>query len=220
MLYYGLCEHYRTRDLGLSKGPGDYLLSEICIMNKRFIYRIPATGLFICILISGFTSCSTDKEAKVQMKRDHIILDKLQNAESYYDIHPAFERAFTFLRQDGLSELPTGRYEIDGDRLFCTISKGPGRNRNELKLEAHRKYIDIQYTIDGTDEIGWKPTADCRSIDTAYDNDKDIMFFNDEPDSWTPVPAGSFVILFPEDAHAPFISSGEIHKVIVKVAIE
>ena len=46
------------------------------------------------------------------------------------------------------------------------------------------------------------------------------MFFNDEPDSRTPVPAGSFVIFFTEDAHAPFISSGEIHKVIVKVAIE
>ena len=189
-------------------------------MNKRFIYRIPAAGLVICILISGFTSCSRDKEAKVQMERDHIILDKLQNAERYYDMHPAFEKAFTFLRQDGLAELPTGRYEIDGERLFCTISKGLGRSPTEVKLEAHRKYIDIQYTIGGTDEIGWKRTADCRSIDTAYDNDKDIMFFNDEPDSRTPVPAGSFVIFFTEDAHAPFISSGEIHKVIVKVAIE
>ena len=63
------------------------------------------------------------------MKRDHIIINKLQRAERYYKMHPAFEKAFAFLRQDGLAELPADRYEIDGDRLFCMSSKGPGRCR-------------------------------------------------------------------------------------------
>ena len=154
------------------------------------------------------------------MKRDHIIIDRLARAERYYDMHPAFEKAFTFLRRDDLAELVAKRYEIDGERLFCMISKGPGRTRNEAKLEAHRKYIDIQYVIAGTDEMGWKPTADCKSIDTAYDADKDIMFFNDPPDSWTQVPAGSFVIFFPQDAHAPLVSDGKIHKAVLKIAVE
>ena len=189
-------------------------------MNKMIIYRCLGTGFFACVLIFGFTSCSANKETKVQMRRDHIIIDKLQNAEDYYHMHPAFEKAFAFLRQDSLAKLPAERYEIDGDRLFCMISKGPGRSRAEAKLEAHRKYIDIQYVIAGTDEMGFKPTADCRLIDTSYDADKDIGFFNDQPDSWTPVPAGSFVIFFPQDAHAPLVSSGEIHKAVLKIAVE
>ena len=154
------------------------------------------------------------------MERDQIIINKLQHAERYYNMHPAFEKAFAFLRQDGLAELPSGRQQIDGDRLFCIISKGPGRSRSEAKLEAHRKYIDIQYVIAGADEMGFKPTADCKSIDTEYDADKDIEFFKDKPDSWKPVPAGSFVIFFPQDAHAPLVSSGEIHKVVLKIAVE
>lgn len=154
------------------------------------------------------------------MKRDHIIVDRLERAEGYYQMHPAFEKAFAFLRQDGLAELPADRYEIDGERLFCMISKGPGRSRAEAKLEAHRKYIDIQYVIAGTDEMGWKPTADCKEIDTEYDVDKDIMFFKDPPDSWTPVFVGSFVIFFPQDAHAPLVSKGEIHKAVLKIAVE
>ena len=119
-----------------------------------------------------------------------------------------------------MADLPAGRHEIDGDRLFCMISKGPGRSRIEAKLEAHQKYIDIQYVIAGTDEMGYKPTARCKLIDTSYDADKDIEFYKDKPDSWTPVPAGSFAIFFPKDAHAPLVSSGEIHKAVLKIAVE
>jgi len=36
---------------------------------------------------------------------------------------------------------------------------------------------------------------------------------------WCPVPAGSFAVFFPEDAHAPMVSDGEVHKVILKVAV-
>jgi len=189
-------------------------------MDKRIIFRHIGVRLAACVLIIGFTSCSGHKEAKIQMKQDHIIIDKLDRAESYYHMHPAFEKAFAFLRQDGLAELSAGRHEIDGDHLFCIISKGPGRSRAEAKLEAHRKYVDIQYVIAGTDEMGFKPTADCTLTDTSYDADKDIEFFKDQPDSWTEVPAGSFVIFFPQDAHAPLVSSGEIHKAVLKIAVE
>jgi len=189
-------------------------------MNKMIFCRSLGIGFIACVLILGSTSCSINKETKVQMKRDHILIDKLKNGEDYYDMHPAFEKAFAFLRQDGLAELQADRYEIDGDRLFCMISKGPGRSRSEAKLEAHRKYIDIQYVIAGNEEMGFKPTADCKLIDTSYDSEKDIGFFNDQPDSWTPVPPGSFVIFFPQDAHAPLVGSGEIHKAVLKIAVE
>jgi len=189
-------------------------------MDRRIIFCRIGMGLVIISLIFCITSCSGRKEAKLQMERDQIIINKLQHAERYFKIHTAFEKAFEFLRQDGLAELPESRHEIDSERLFCIIDKGPGRSRAEAKLEAHRKYIDIQYIIAGTDEMGWKPTADCKMIDTEYDADKDIMFFKDQPDSWTEVPAGSFVIFFPQDAHAPLVSSGEIHKAVLKIAVE
>jgi len=189
-------------------------------MKEKILYRRLGVGLVVCVLIFVITSCSSHKEAKIQMKRDHIIMDKLQNAERYYDLHPAFEKAFAFLRRNDLAELPDGRYDIDGDRLFCMISKSPGRSRAEAKLEAHRKYIDIQYVIGGADDMGFKPTADCKLIDTDYDADKDIGFFKDPPDSWNKVTTGSFVIFFPQDAHAPLVGSGEIHKAVLKIAVK
>jgi biofilm protein TabA len=189
-------------------------------MDKRIIFRRIGAGIAACVLIFGFTSCSGQKEAKVQMKADHILVDKLQNAERYYGMNPGFEKAFTFLGRSDLAELPAGTYKIDDDRIFCMISKGPGKTRAEAKLEAHRKYIDIQYIITGKEQMGYKPTDKCKLTLISYDPDRDIMFFNDKPDSWTTVRAGSFAIFFPKDAHAPMVSKGEIHKAVIKVAVE
>jgi len=177
-------------------------------------------AMLSCATMFIMTGCSTNKEAKKPMTRDHAVLDRLENAENYTHMHPDFEKAFAFLRQSNLAELPAERYAIDGEKVFCMISKGPGRRRAEAKLEAHRKYIDIQYVIAGSDDMGWKPTADCKLVETPYNAEDDIGFFNDTPDSWTQVPAGSFVIFFPEDAHAPLVSDEEIHKVVVKIAVQ
>ena len=189
-------------------------------MGKNYIFRHIQLSIGICLIMFSLTGCSMNKEAEKHMTRDHMILDKLENAENYYDMHPDFEKAFAFLRQKGLAELPADRYEIEGKKLFCMISKGPGRSREEAKLEAHRKYIDIQYVIAGADEMGWKPTSACALVDTPYNADKDIEFFKDKPDSWMEVPAGSFVIFFPQDAHAPMVSNEEIHKAVLKIAVK
>lgn len=154
------------------------------------------------------------------MKKNQIIVDRLENAEKYYTLHPAFEKAFLFLKQKNLKDLPMGRQDLDGNRLYVMISKSPGRKRENVNLEAHRKYIDIQYIVSGTDEMGWRQTDSCTLLAIPYDADKDIMFYRDEPVSRTPVTAGSFTIFFPNDAHAPLIGDGEIYKVVIKVAVE
>ena len=60
-------------------------------MDKGIIYRRVGVVFFVCVLIFCITSCSSQKEAKVEMERDQIIINKLQHAERYYNMHPAFE---------------------------------------------------------------------------------------------------------------------------------
>ena len=176
--------------------------------------------LFLTILKLTFVGCSGKNKSDIQPNRSYMIMDSLDKAERYFNLHPAFKDVFTFIKEKNLSELSLGRHDIDGDRLFCVIEKRQGRTRAESRLEAHRKYIDIQYVISGNDEMGWKPTSDCKIIGMPYDEKKDVMIFKDEPVSWTNVPAGSFVIFFPEDSHAPLVGREEIHKIVFKVAVE
>jgi len=194
---------------------------DVCETTRREQHGLtPILQLLVFVVLLGAAGCCCDKDNRITTKRDHMIIDRLENAEQYYDMHPAFAQAFAFLSRSDLAQLPAERHDIDGDDLFCSISNGPGRPRSEANLEAHRKYIDIQYVIAGREEYGWKPTSDCRVVHTPYDADKDIGFFKDPPQTWTEVPVGSFVIFFPEDAHAPLVGEGQIHKAVLKIAAE
>jgi biofilm protein TabA len=147
-----------------------------------------------------------------------MILDILENAHRYCTLNEGFTKAFEFLSRSDLKDLPLGKCVIDGDRLYATVSKGPGRIKEGALLETHEKYIDIQLVLAGTDTMGWKPKSLCNQPTQDYDEKTDLQFFADKPDAWLATESGAFAIFFPEDAHMPLISRGEIHKVVVKIA--
>ena len=115
--------------------------------------------------------------------------------------------------------LSVAKYEIDGDKVFAIVAKDARRKKGEAELETHNKYIDIQLVLDGVDEMGWMAKSLCKETSIEYDPKNDIQFFKDRPDVWMKTTAGMFAIFFPEDAHLPLISDGEVHKVIVKIAV-
>lgn len=149
-----------------------------------------------------------------------MVLDTLDNADRYAALHPLFAKGFEFLRRPDLAELEPGTYELDGRRLYVIITDEPGRGHGGAKRESHRDSIDIQYVLEGTDEIGWKPTTDCRLVAQEYDAAKDRTLYSDEPDTWLLVRPGQFVIFWPEDNHAPLGAAGPLLKAVVKVAVE
>lgn len=147
-----------------------------------------------------------------------MILDALTHSNRYLALHPLFACAFEFLRTTNVEALPPGRHAIQGDAIFAIVEACTGRTRAEAKLECHRRYIDIQLVLEGIDEMGWKPLAECVEPATEYDAARDIRFFNDVPASWIATPPGSFCLFFPDDAHAPLVSAGKIRKVVVKIS--
>ena len=149
-----------------------------------------------------------------------MILDTLENAHRYLPLNKEFQKAIQFLLRPDLKDFPVGKYEIEGDRIFAMVSKDTGRRKEDALLEIHKKYVDIQLVLAGTDEMGWKSTLSCKHPDGEYNRESDVLFYEDKPDGWLPVESGSFVIFFPEDAHVPMISPGQLHKVVIKVAVD
>jgi biofilm protein TabA len=149
-----------------------------------------------------------------------MILDILENARQYQNLNTGFEKAIDFLLRPDLKELAEDTYEIDGKRIYAMVSKDPGRQKEDALLEAHEKYVDIQFVLDGTDTMGWKPKSACVKTTQEYDSEKDVVLFADEPDAWLATTSGAFAIFFPEDAHMPLIASGQLHKVVVKIAVD
>ena len=170
-----------------------------------------------------------------------MILSNISQSDRYAALHPLFPRAFEYIRNTDLFALTPGRYNIVGDNLIAIVEHAPAKTRDMARLEAHRRYIDIQLVLDGVEEMGWKPLADCYNPVSEHSMEKDIRFFHDAAASWIVVPPDHFCIFFPEDAHAPLVAhrscdtlpdrggngqaappqqGGYIRKVIFKIAVE
>ena len=149
-----------------------------------------------------------------------MILDRLENFMHYMPVHPGFQAALDYLKNSTIKDFKTGKETIDGQRLFALAMDPPGKGRTGARLESHRRYIDLQYTVAGSDEIGYAAKSSCRADEKGYDAESDIEFFTNPPAVWLPVPAGSLAVFFPEDVHAPLGTDGVVHKVVVKVAVE
>jgi biofilm protein TabA len=149
-----------------------------------------------------------------------MILDELAQADLYTTLNPGFAAAVAFVRRAAQAAQPGGRYEIDGGQVYATHTRPSTRGGGGAKLEAHRRYIDIHYLIAGCEEIGWSHTPACTGREGEYDPDRDLEFFADGPDTWVTVHPGQAAIFYPADAHIPLVGTGELHKVILKVACQ
>ena len=149
-----------------------------------------------------------------------MILDRIDNAERYFPLHSGFKPAFEYLKTLNLDTVEDGRYEVDGDRIFIIVTRRRGKGMDETKLECHKKYIDIQCTLSGTDLIGWKNLSECEGTGFGYDEEKDVEFFPGKSGIWVKTPPGTCAVFFPEDVHAPLGSGSDLFKVIMKIAVD
>jgi len=148
-----------------------------------------------------------------------MILDRLDRLVVYGALHERISRAVRFVEETDLASLPEGRHVVDGEEVFALVSVSTGRGRSASPLEAHRRYLDIQCVLAGQDVIGYSPREDCRSVRDPYAAARDIEFFTDAPQSWMTLPAGTFALFLPTDAHAPLAGEGPVRKVVIKVRV-
>ncbi|MGC3976921.1 MAG: YhcH/YjgK/YiaL family protein [Paludibacteraceae bacterium] len=148
-----------------------------------------------------------------------MIYSTIAESERIEDLHPQFKRVFEYLKKNNLLNIELGRIELDGNRSFINNVESQLFPAEERSLEAHKDYLDIQIPLDVPETIGVKPTADCKTVKSAYNEEKDILFFEDKPTNFVTVYPGEFIILYPEDAHAPLIGEGNVRKLVVKIQI-
>lgn len=129
-------------------------------------------------------------------------------------------RAFEFLGSASLENIASGRYQIDGDRMYAIIVQDKTRAPETAQFEGHRKYIDLHYLIRGKEMIGSAAAAGLRQI-KPYATENDVVIY-ERPGEYQRLllNPGEFAVFFPEQAHMPGCytdRSVEIKKVVIKV---
>ena len=149
-----------------------------------------------------------------------MIVDYIENAYLYIGLSDGLRKAFEIIKDKALSQKADGRYDVDGDKLYYIVQHYTTKPREECKLEAHKKYIDVQFVVTGQEIIYYTPLNGLK-IETPYDQTKDVAFYKVPADiTGVNLTPGMFCILFPQDAHIPgcqIDGPSNVHKVVVKV---
>lgn len=149
-----------------------------------------------------------------------MIADNIQNRRLYESAHPLFSQAFDFIASYLAEPKPVGKYELLGDALFAMVQSYPAKA--EGRMEAHNKYIDLQFVVSGEEQILWAQ-RDGLAVTEDLGEGKDALFLTDgdRPAALT-LRAGDFAIFYPTDAHKPGLATAtpsDVVKIVVKIKL-
>lgn len=148
-----------------------------------------------------------------------MIKAKLSDSKKYSQINPHFAAAFEMLEKIS-KNFSVENIEKDGARFLCQAYQTAPQS--EKKLEAHRKFIDIQFLASGEEKIFFGGSGEFE-VSEPYDAGKDAEFFRGTPRECCVLRAGEFAVFFPEDAHQPGCMASDkprkVQKVVVKIPV-
>lgn len=148
-----------------------------------------------------------------------MIIDRLENWETYFS-GAVWKCAFDFLTSLK-PDAEEKKYPLQGKDIFARVVSYETRLPNTAVLEAHQRYIDIQTVLIGAEGIEWFP-VDTLKIKMQYNTAKDVEFYHRPRMCPARVDAypGTFIVLFPKDAHIPQLVVGDSTKLVKKVVVK
>lgn len=149
-----------------------------------------------------------------------MIYDVIKNIGKYRGQSLWLDKAINFLETTDLKSLPIGRTEIAGDKVFLNVMEAESKESDEIKFEIHKKYMDIQIDIEGTEniEIGLK----IEGVIETYKEELDLGIVNCSESVMCSLGKGRFIICMPDEPHKPGIATGEnlyLKKCVFKIAV-
>ncbi len=149
-----------------------------------------------------------------------MILDTLNNLNKYAALNPFFPKAIEFVKNADLANLPLGRNEIQGDEIFANVMEVQPRTKEEVPVEVHRKYIDIQIPISNDEVMGYIPLSELPEGEYNEQNDVTLYPVGMLATDYVSVKRSMFTIFFPQDGHAPAVTPVKMKKIIIKIAVK
>lgn len=151
-----------------------------------------------------------------------MIFGHLQHPNSYAFLAEPFQKAITFLHAQNLTELATGRYEIQGEQIFANVMEFTTTLPETKQAEAHQEYLDFQVLIKGQERIYFGRSQHQHPISQTYNAKDDYWLISNIKDEANVVldEAGCFAIFFTGEPHKPGCIAHkpqEIKKIVIKI---
>lgn len=150
-----------------------------------------------------------------------MIIDRIENASRYYALGSGIAEALKYIKNNDLSTIASGSYEISKDKVRMIVNEYEQKSSDRIRLEAHRKNIDVQYWVSGSELMGYAPLQTQRVLE-PYSDEKDCGHYAAEA-SFSKLEPGMFAIYFPTDLHTAVTDEqcdSKVKKIVFKVLVE
>ena len=192
--------------------------------------------LFAFVIFAASVSCQAPQPTKAVSKtvitkwinkKDwanglQLTLHSSVNTDSFYQAYHTnkklWDAAFAFLKDQNLDDILPGKYPILGEQVFANVTEAPSKNKEEVKWESHKNYVDLQYIIKGKEMIG---VADTSKATITKPYTVDVINYDADGTYYTAEP-GKFFLFFPNNAHRPLIKVegyDVVKKIVIKIQI-
>ncbi len=153
--------------------------------------------------------------------KPHKTLDVNEFYRQYHKNQAQWDILFQWLRDTDLLAIPKGKHPIPNSTLVASVEdseNGPLEKRN---TESHRKKIDFQLVVKGTEGFALLDHA-TSSVKDPYNEKKDVMRYHyvKEATNFFDVKAGQFVIFFPTDWHIAKIQTKKKDQTIRVIVVK
>ncbi len=153
-----------------------------------------------------------------------MILDCMENAGQYAGVAAGLGEILAAELAYAGRPGAAGGEKVHGEAMFINDCRYETKPMDAgARHEAHRKYIDVMYMVEGEEAIYVKPADRLREVTQPYDTSGDALLAAiDGDETVVRLRAGQFVVLFPQDAHCPARCAGQkrqVHKLIGKLAV-
>ena len=147
-------------------------------------------------------------------------IDTLSFAEHYKRYPERWKLAFDYLSSVKKDSLIVGKKFLSED-VFVSVDEYRTKKKEDVLFESHRRYIDLQYVMEGEEYIGFSryPVKEV----VPYNVERDITFYNANIEQLLKADAGHFFIFFPTDLHQPCIAAEQckrVKKIVIKIKID
>jgi len=151
-----------------------------------------------------------------------MIFDRIKNLNLYKGILDNLDFAFEYIENSDFTKVKVGKHQINGDKVFILMNEYYTKIEKAEFLEAHKKYIDVQYILKGEEIIEYIPLNN-QDVIKDYSMEDDYSLYSADNTIRLNFKAGMFAVFFPDDLHMPGIindKSLEIRKIVIKVLID
>lgn len=148
-----------------------------------------------------------------------MIVDRIERFQQYSRSVPEIYEVMKFAEKVKKENIPVGKYPIQNG--FVLVQEGQTRRFEEADFEVHRKYLDIQILVSGTEYVEY---ADIQDLTTKvpFDEEKDLELM-DGSGCKIQIKQNMFYVLYPSDGHKPCCheeAQTNYKKVLAKIKID